>query len=119
MPRRDRDAGMVTAELAVAIPAVVLVLVACLAGLAAAVDQIRCVDAARLGGRAAARGDSPARVLELTRAGAPPGAEVSVSRHGGDAVVTVRVRAGGWGGLVPSWQLSATARTPLEEATAR
>lgn len=110
-----RDAGMVTAELAVAIPVVVLVLVICLAGLSAAVAQVRCVDAASAGSRAAARGDSPARVEELARRAAPDGAVVSVSTRGGDALVTVRVRAGGWGDLVPAWDLSATGRTPVEQ----
>ena len=113
--RPRRDIGMVTAELAVAIPVVVLVLVACLAGLSAAVDQVRCVDAARLGSRAAARGDSPGRVHDLAQRGAPDGAVVTVARRGGDAVVTVRTRAGGWGGVIPSWWVSATARTPIEE----
>ena len=113
--RPQRDGGMVTAELAVAIPAVVLVLVACLAGLGAAVDQVRCVDAARLGSRAAARGDSPERVTELARAGAPPAAAVTLSRQGDLAVVTVQVRTGGWGGVLPAWTVSATARTPVEQ----
>ena len=117
--RGRRDGGMVTAELAVAIPAVVLVLVACLAGVHAAVDQIRCVDAARLASRAAARGDAPQRVEELARRGAPDGAVVSVTRHGGDAIVIVRARVGGWGGVVPSWSVSATAQTPIEEGPAR
>ena len=52
---------MVTAELAVAIPAVVLVLAMCLAGVTAGIDQIRCVDAARVAARSAARGDTPGR----------------------------------------------------------
>lgn len=112
---RRRDGGMVTAELAVAIPVVVLVLVACLAGLSAAVDQVRCVDAARLGSRAAARGDSSGSVHDLARRGAPDGAVVTVARRGGEAVVTVRARVGGWGGVVPSWSVSAMARTPVEE----
>jgi len=115
LSRRRRDGGMVTAELAVAIPVVVLVLVACLAGLNAAVEQVRCVDAARLGSRAAARGDSPGRVHDLARRGAPDGAVVTVAQHGGDAVVTVRARVGGWGGVVPSWSVSATAQTPIEQ----
>jgi len=117
MASRSRgDAGMVTAELAVAIPVVVLVLVACLAGLVAAVDQIRCVDAARLGGRAAARGDPIEQVRASASKAAPAGAVVNVAKLGRDAVVTVHVRSGGWGGVVPTWELSATARTPLEVA---
>jgi hypothetical protein len=107
---------MVTAELAVAIPAVVLVLVACLAGLSAAVDQVRCVDAARLGSRAAARGDSPERVRQLAQGGAPSAARVTLSHAGGLAVVTVQVQTGGWGGFLPAWTLTATARTPVEQA---
>jgi hypothetical protein len=107
---------MVTAELAVAIPAVVLVLACCLAGLLAGVDQIRCVDAARLASRAAARGESVEVVRAAALEAAPAGASVHVERWGGNAVVIVRARTGGWGGLVPSWTLSSTATTPVEEA---
>ncbi len=117
--RAHRDAGMVTAELAVAIPAVVLVLLACLAGLDAAVDQIRCVDAARLGGRAAARGDSPERVRELAQSGAPQAAVITLAHRGGMAVVTVEARTGGWGGILPSWTVRASAQTPIEQEPRR
>jgi len=104
---------MVTAELAVAIPAAVLVLALCLAAVSAGVDQIRCVDAARVAARAAARGDGPARVRALALAAAPEGSRVSV---GGSSMVEVTVTAqtGGWGGLLPSWTLSASAVTPAE-----
>ena len=110
-----RDAGMVTAELAVAIPAVVLVLAVCLAGLGAVIDQVRCVDAARLGARAAARGDSPARVRALTARAAPQGAQVSIGSAGGAVRVVVTATTGGWAGFVPSWSLLATATTPVEQ----
>ena len=56
---------MVTAEFAVALPAVVLVLALCLAGLSAVTDQIRCIDAAGLAVRSAARGDDPSRARTL------------------------------------------------------
>lgn len=111
-----RESGMVTAELAVAIPAVVLVLACCLAGVLAGIDQVRCVDAARLAGRAAARGESVAAVRELALRAAPSGATVHVERWGDDAVVVVRARTGGWGGVVPSWTLSSTATTPIEDS---
>ena len=58
---------MATAELAVVLPAVLLVLAVALSALGLAIDQIRCVDAARAGARAAARGDTAAAV---TRRGA-------------------------------------------------
>ena len=108
-----RDSGMVTAELAVAVPAAVLVLAMCLAAVRAAVDQIRCVDAARVAARAAARGDDPARVRDLALASAPDGADVAI---GGSTTVevTVTARTGGWGGLVPGWTISASAITPVE-----
>ncbi len=106
---------MVTAELAVVLPAVVLLLGILLGGVGVAIDQVRCVDAARLGARAAARGDPPGQVESLTREAAPDGASVQISA-GGDRVV-VRVRAGpGWlGGLLPgAIRPEATASTPVE-----
>ncbi|MDN5768143.1 MAG: hypothetical protein L0H96_20790 [Humibacillus sp.] len=112
---RRPDAGMVTAELAVAIPSVVLVLAVCLAGLGAVVDQVRCVDAARLGARAAARGDPPAGVRALAERAAPEGARVSIGSSHGEVRVVVTATAGGWAGFVPSWNLVATATTPVEQ----
>ena len=58
---------MVTAELALTLPAVVLVLVICLSALSWGVDRVRCVDAARVAVRELARGEAPAL---LRRAGA-------------------------------------------------
>jgi Flp pilus assembly protein TadG len=56
----ERDAGTVTAELAVAVPAVLLVLAACLGGLRIGAERIRVTDAAAEAARVAARGDAPA-----------------------------------------------------------
>ena len=42
---------MVTAEFAVVLPAVVFVLALCLGAMGLALDQVRCVDAARAGAR--------------------------------------------------------------------
>ena len=104
---------MVTAELAVAIPSVVLVLATCLVALGAAVDQIRCVDAARLAGRAAARGDPMAKVHDLAARAAPGGALVEIGATADGVRVTVTVRTAAWGGL-PGWDVAATAVTPVE-----
>ncbi|HET7398706.1 MAG TPA: TadE family type IV pilus minor pilin [Intrasporangium sp.] len=109
---------MVTAELAVALPGLVLMLALCLAGLVAAADQLRCLDAARLASRAAARGDAPAVVRGLALRAAPPGASVAVNRRGHDAHVEVRAVTGGWGGVVPLWRLGAEASTPVEDGVA-
>jgi hypothetical protein len=81
---------MVTAEFAVAIPALLLVLVLALSAVVAAMDQLRCIDAARATARALARGDSGEDALALGRPLAPAGAEFVV---GGTAqVVQVSVR---------------------------
>lgn len=87
--RETRDAGMVTAETALALPAVVLVLALALTGVRVAIDEIRCVDAARAGARAAARGDPAEEVEALARRAAPTGASITTSVAGGDVTVTV------------------------------
>jgi len=51
------DRGSVTAELAVALPAVGLVLATCVWGLGVAAEQVRLQDRAGLAARAAARGE--------------------------------------------------------------
>lgn len=56
--RREGDErGSVTAEFAIALPAVALVLACCLSGLQLASQQVRLQDAAALAARSAARGD--------------------------------------------------------------
>ncbi len=89
---RRAERGMVTAELAVAIPALLVVLALCLSGLGLAVDQVRCVDAARVAARAASRGDSDSQVREVATRVAPEGAQVRVRRNGTGVVVEVRAQ---------------------------
>jgi Flp pilus assembly protein TadG len=90
-----RAEGAVTAELAVAMPAVLVVLAAVLSVGQAVLAQVSCVDAARAGARAAARGDAldDVRQTALTAvAGAlrPVGAaDVDVVQGGDVVVVTV------------------------------
>jgi len=54
---RSEDRGSVTAEFAAVVPAVLLVLACCLAGLQLAGQQVRLQDAAAATARALARGD--------------------------------------------------------------
>ncbi|MFD8808899.1 TadE family type IV pilus minor pilin [Streptomyces sp. NPDC059597] len=61
-------------------------------GLLVVAAQIRCVDAARAGARAAARQDPRDAVLRVARETAPEGAEVSVGREGDHVRVTVVAR---------------------------
>ncbi len=65
------DRGAVTAEFAVALPAVVLVLAACLGGLGVALAQIRAQDTAADAARVLGRGESIASARELVVSSVP------------------------------------------------
>jgi hypothetical protein len=84
---------MVSAELALAVPSVLLVLAICLTALALGVDQVRVVDAARVAARAASRGEDPGVVERLARARAPHGAVVSIDVGADRVEVTVSAPA--------------------------
>jgi hypothetical protein len=84
------DAGMVTAEFAVALPAFVLVLVAALFAVSAVLAQVRCEDAAAAAARMAARGDPVARVASASLSNAPSSAQLSVSTSADYVTATVR-----------------------------
>ncbi|MFJ6517435.1 TadE family type IV pilus minor pilin [Streptomyces filamentosus] len=93
------DRGSVTVEAAVVLPVLALFAMALLWALAASAAQIRCVDAARAGARAAARAESPDAVTAVARAAAPEGARVTVARQGELWRVTVEAAAPGPAGL--------------------
>jgi hypothetical protein len=80
--RRRGDRGMVTAEVAVALPALVLVLAVALWAVKIAATQVTCTDAARSGARAAARGESLPAVRTRVAQALPPGARIEVQRDG-------------------------------------
>ena len=95
-PATRRDAGMVTAETAVLLPVLVVVLAAAVFVLACVAAQLQCVDAARAGARVAARGEPAAAVTGTAERLAPAGARVTVAAGGrlaGAATVEVVVRA--------------------------
>lgn len=93
------DRGYVTAEAALVIPALVLFAALLVWALMAAAAQIRCVDAARAGARAAARSEPVEVAVAAARAAAPPGAEVELERAGDLWRVRVAAPAPGPGGL--------------------
>ncbi len=104
---------MATAELAMVIPAMLLVLAMALTGLALAADQIRVVDAARAAARAASRGDDGGAVRAIAEDLTPSGTTVEVSS--GSDVVVVTVTAPRRMSLLPGLpQASATAQSALE-----
>ena len=96
-------------EAALAIAALVVVLVLCLAGIAAVSMQIRCVDAAREAARLAARGDERSAV-DAARRIAPGGARVQVRRDGDFLVATVAARSN----MLPTLDISARAVAAAE-----
>lgn len=92
MPARSsHDRGSVTAETAMVLPVLLVVLAVAVWVLACVATQLRCVDAAHAAARAAARGDADAAVQATAREVAPDGAAVDVSRVGDQ--VHVRVTA--------------------------
>lgn len=117
--RRQADGGMVTAETAILLPALALLLAGMLWVIAGVMGELRCLDAARETARVMARGDSAEAAQQLARRLAPAGAAVRISRSGGE--VTAEVRAfqpvfGGWVGRLGRLPLHASA-TVTDEAT--
>jgi Flp pilus assembly protein TadG len=104
-----RDGGMATAELAVALPVLVLVVAAAMTAVSVLLAQLRCVDAAREGARAAARGEPIEVVRSVTGRAAPAGAVVEVTTTGDEVSVQVSARAGVVGGRLPTFQVGDTA----------
>lgn len=95
MARRVRgESGMVTAELATALPVLVLLAFVAVAAVGVGQARVRCADAAREAARTIARGD-PDAAPRLVRAAAGHGAIVFNAGWGsasGDTTVTVRLR---------------------------
>jgi hypothetical protein len=104
--RRPNDRGAVTAETAIALSALVMVLVLVLCCLAAAVDQVRCLDAAREAARLAARGE-PEQGKDAAARIAPAGAQIAISTQGEH--IHVDVRAAPAHGVLPGVRLHAKA----------
>lgn len=102
----DRDAGAVTVEAAIALGAFVTVLAIALGAISAAIDQLRCIDAAREAARLVARGESD-RARAAAAEIAPTSASVSVTVHEDTIQVDVRVKP--VNGLLPGLELHAAA----------
>lgn len=112
-PRPDR--GMVTAELAVGMLAVLVVTVMMAWCLHLVTRQLLLEDAAAEIARQAARGDLAA--VTAARRDAPPGAVIELSREAGSVVARARLSAGG-PEMLPSVELTAVARVLVEPGEA-
>ena len=112
--RTVNDRGTVTAEFAVALPAVLGLLAMLLAGAAAGMTQLRIEEGARAGARALARGEDPATVEQTVRTLAGGSASASVSADAGWFNVTVTDKVPGPLGSSIPWTLTARASTRSE-----
>jgi Flp pilus assembly protein TadG len=100
---------MITAETAIVLPVLLLVLAGAVAAVTLVAAQLRCVDAARESARAAARGDDVAAVIALAGRAGPPGAVGRVSTSGDEVRVTVSARVAPLGPVPLRVTVSATA----------
>jgi hypothetical protein len=114
-PMRRGDRGSVTAEAAVGLPALVAVLGAALWAVALVGAHLACVDAARAGARALARGEAVAEVRAAAALSAPPGAEIVISMTGEMARVTISAQVRPtWGRMLPPVHIEASASVAVE-----
>ena len=107
---------MVTAELAIALPVLVLVGLLAVCGVQAVLTQLRCRDAAGVAARLAGRGESDDVVAAAVAVAAPHGSTLSVRREGELVVASVQaqVRWLGIGALLPGLHVSETAVSVAE-----
>ncbi len=110
--------GAVTAEFAVALPAVLLLLALLLAGAAAGATQLRLEEAALAGARALARGESPATAEAMVSRLAGASATAAIAVDGEWVSVTVADRVAGPLGSTVPWTLTARASARKETAGA-
>lgn len=90
-PRFCADRGAATAEFAMVMPALILVIVVVLGAAAIGLGQLRAYEAARAGAREAARGEDTAQVEKSARHKAGKGSSVGVKQNGEYTVVQVSV----------------------------
>lgn len=92
--RMTASRGSVTAETAVVLPALTVILALVLWAVAAVTAQLACVDAARIAARALARGEQAAAVRAAAAQAAPSGASVTVGASGQQVVAEVSASVG-------------------------
>ncbi|MCT1549468.1 TadE family type IV pilus minor pilin [Brevibacterium casei] len=106
-----RDRGTATAEFAVVLPALVLLVVVLAGAAAIGFTQLRAFDAARSAAREIARGEPHAVVVDEAKKHAGRASTVRVGSDGGYATVTVTVRLPDAIFFLDEVEAAATART--------
>jgi hypothetical protein len=109
------ESGSVSAEAAVALPALVVFAAALIWGIGAATAQSKCTSAARSAALATARGEQEAAVQAHVRAALGPSATFTATRNGRAVRVSVTAVVAGLG-ILPARQVSADAVAELEPA---
>ncbi len=107
---------MATAELAAALPVLVLVLAVVLSAVSVASARVRAQDAAREAARSAARGD-PATARRLAGAAAP-GGRLALGGGGGTITAAVSVHVAVLGGVLPGVTVTEHASAAQEPGSA-
>ncbi|UOE22168.1 pilus assembly protein [Thermobifida halotolerans] len=97
-----------------ALPCLVLVLSVALACVHAAGSHLECVDAARIGARALARGEDEAAVRSLASGAGPPGSVVELSSEAGFVHVSVTATVRIVPGTPPVLRVGGSAAAPAE-----
>ncbi|MEV4952017.1 MULTISPECIES: TadE family type IV pilus minor pilin [Paenarthrobacter] len=115
--RGETERGAVTAEFAVALPAVVLLLAFLLAGGAAGITQLRLEEAVRAGARASARGETTGSVEGIVKRLAGDGVSATLTDDGEWLTVTASSPVGGALGPLVPWTLKASASARAEAGT--
>lgn len=106
--------GSVTAEVALALPGLLIVVFTLILGVVLAGQQVRCRDAASAVARAIARGESPATVQRLADAAMPAGASYRADTIEGRVRVRVEWRLPSSAGPVARWAPAAQATSVAE-----
>jgi Flp pilus assembly protein TadG len=114
----DHSAGYVTAETAMVLPVLAILLAVGLWAVAVAGAQLRCIDAARDAARAVARGESDSSASAAASAAAPPGAHIDIGHVGNRVVVVVSVRVGKGLGPLSAVSIPTVAATATAESEA-
>jgi hypothetical protein len=108
---------MVTAEIAVALPALLLVTALGVGAIGVTAAAARCADAARAAARALARGETESEAVRRATELAPAGADVRVVRRAEEVEVDVRATLSWFGGLLPEVSLHQRVTASVEDST--
>lgn len=112
------DAGTATAEFAVVMPAIVLLIIVLTGAAAVGFSQLRAFDAARSAAREIARGEPQAAVVTEAKKRAGQASEVLVRSEGGYSTVTVTIELPTAIIFINEVEAEATARTEGDRSTA-